>query len=164
MRRFEAIRCLRSGSFRSSFVPKTTHFGTPFGALFPVFCLFFAKRIQLLFFLTCSSQDTSTLFSWVRLVKTPFFGKTHASRRQRCSSGLLACRVRSRLGRPVAALCCHVSHGKAQARTSHRPFSNNYRPYTTTATPRPAKISILDNRSFLIRSVAAGADRGPFPV
>ena len=82
--------------------------GTSFSAFFARFWALFAKRTQLIFYTTYSCRNGSEFSSWVRSAKTPFLGNFRANRRQRCSSGLLACRVRSRLGRPVAALASRV--------------------------------------------------------
>ena len=64
------------------FVPKNHLFLPPFHHLFPVFCLFFAERTQLTFFLTHSRLNSCAIFSWVRLVETLFYIKpSHWERR-----------------------------------------------------------------------------------
>ena len=64
-----------------SFTRKTTLPERYFGAFFSIFRAFFAKRTQLAFSPTHSFRDTSTFFSWVRLVETLFSIKP--SRRER---------------------------------------------------------------------------------
>ena len=49
--------------------------GAVFQHLFPVFCLFFAERTQLVFFSTYSFQSIFAFFSWVRLAETLFYIK-----------------------------------------------------------------------------------------
>jgi hypothetical protein len=49
--------------------------GAVFLHIFPVFCLFLQNEPNPHFFLTYSFHNTSTFFSWVRLVKTLFYIK-----------------------------------------------------------------------------------------
>ncbi len=60
------------GFVLGSFLRKTTLPTRYFGALFPIFGSFFAKRTQLSFFPIHSWRNSSTFFSWVRLVKSAF--------------------------------------------------------------------------------------------
>jgi hypothetical protein len=106
---------------------------------------------------TSSFQNTSTFFSWVRLVKTTSFWKVPCQP----SSGA-ASAVPSRSADPRFSVSLRSQISDLQFPPSLyavRPMSNNYRPYTTAATPCPAQISILDNQSFLICRVSAPACR-----
>jgi hypothetical protein len=61
------------------FVHKITLSALLSSIYFPFFAPFLQNEPNSLFFLTYSFHNTSTFFGWVRLVKTPFFGKSHAN-------------------------------------------------------------------------------------
>ncbi len=85
----------------------------------PLFCLFLQNEPNSLFCPTHSFIDTFTFFCWVRLAETLFYRATFPQ----------------------------VGRGGPPRRFFFlaRPMSNNRPPYTTAATPRPAKLSIPDS-------------------
>jgi len=93
------------------------------------------ERTQLAFPITYSWQIRYASFKWVRFGKKYFYRGSHPHRRSFA------------VGRD-ASPCPESFSGRGVRSASSPPqlFSNNYRPYTTTATPRPAKISVFDKR------------------
>jgi hypothetical protein len=61
------------GFVSGSFWSKTTLPERYFGTFLPFFASFLQNEPNSLFFSTCSFQNTSTFFSWVRLVKNTLF-------------------------------------------------------------------------------------------
>jgi hypothetical protein len=106
------------------FRPKTPQFG-----------FVFFDQTHLAFCVMTSGPNTYVFSTWLRFAKSTL---VEASPSQPCPESLS--------GRSLPAAGGFTRRGGRPLRFFlAKRISNNYRPYTTTATPRPAKISIVDN-------------------